>query len=126
MKIFLFIMLLYGIFEIISNSVHFSKGSKNKIGESAKKQHQEIPLDLAPIHFFYKAIIMFAIGVILILSSLVYFLYNTETGLRFILYSVLFHSFYGLIQLIMYYRYFRVWGAFLVYSIPLIIYLILV
>jgi hypothetical protein len=126
MKIFVIIMLLYGIFEIVSNSVHFSKGSKTKIGESAKKQHQELPLDIGPLHFFYKAIIMFIIGVLLVASSLTYLFYNTEIGLKFTLFNIIFHSGYGLIQLVVYHRTYKVWGSFVVYSIPLIVYLIII
>jgi hypothetical protein len=118
------ILLGYGIFGIVSNLFHFSKGSKIKIGESAKKQHREIPLDLSPETFYYKAILMFITGILFTLSSLTYFLYDTKTGIIFTLINSIIHSVYGFIQLIMYFRFYRVWGAFVVYSIPLILYFI--
>jgi len=46
MKIYLTILLAYGIWGIGSNLYHFSKGSKIQIGQSAKKQNGEIPRDL--------------------------------------------------------------------------------
>jgi hypothetical protein len=122
--IYMSILLGYGIFGIVSNLFHFSKGSKIKIGESAKKQHREIPLDLDPEQFYYKAVLMFITGILFTLSSLTYFLYDTKTGIEFTLINSIIHSGYGLIQLIIYYRFYRVWGAFVVYSIPLILYFI--
>jgi hypothetical protein len=126
MIIYMSILLGYGIWGIASNLVHFSKGSKIKIGESARRQHQEIPLDLDPIQYYYKAILMFITGILFALSSLTYFLYDTRIGLTFTLINSIIHSGYGLIQLIIYCRCYRVWGAFVVYSIPLILYFIVV
>jgi hypothetical protein len=125
MKIYMIILLLYGFWGIGSNLVHFSKGSKIKIGESAKKQHREIPLDLDLQQYYYKAVLMFITGILFTLSSLIYFLYDTKMGVGFTLINSIIHSGYGLIQLIIYYkRTYRVWGAFVVYSIPLILYFI--
>ena len=119
------ILLGYGIWGIGSNLYHFSKGSKINIGESAKKQHGEIPRDLDIQQYYYKAILMFFTGILFTLSSLTYFLYDAEVGLVFTLINSIIHSVYGFIQLIIYYRYYRVWGAFVVYSIPLILYIVL-
>jgi hypothetical protein len=125
MKIYMIILFGYGIWGITSNLVHFSKGTKIKIGESARRQHREIPLDLSPQTFYYKVILMFITGILFTLSSLIYFLYDTKTGIEFTLINSIIHSGYGLIQLIIYYRFYRVWGAFVVYSIPLILYFII-
>jgi len=53
-NIYLIILLGYGIWGIASNLVHFSKGTKITIGESAKRQHREIPLDLDTQQFSTK------------------------------------------------------------------------
>jgi hypothetical protein len=125
MKIYIIILLAYGIWGIGSNLYHFSKGSKIKIGESAKKQHGEIPRDLDIQQYYYKAILMFITGILFTLSSLIYFFYDAKIGLAFTLVNSIIHSIYGFIQLIIFYRYYRVWGAFVVYSIPLILYIII-
>ena len=125
MNIYIIILLVYGIFEIGSNLFHLSKGTKIKIAESAKKQHQEIPPDLTTGQYYYKAILMFIIGILFTLSSLTYFFYDTKIGLEFTLINSIIHGVYGLIQLIVYYRFIRVWGAFVVYSIPLILYFVI-
>jgi hypothetical protein len=125
MKVYMIILLAYGIWGIGSNLYHFSKGSKIKIGESAKRQHGEIPRDLDIQQYYYKAILMFITGILFTLSSLSYFLYDANAGLAFTLINSIIHSVYGFIQLIIYYRYYRVWGAFMVYSIPLILYFII-
>lgn len=125
MKIYMIILLAYGIWGIGSNLYHFSKGSKTKIGESAKKQHGEIPRNLAIQQYYYKAIRMFILGILFTLSTLIFFFYDAQTGLVFTLVNSIIHSIYGLIQLIMYHRYYRVWGAFVVYSLPLIFYIVL-
>jgi hypothetical protein len=126
MKMYMIILLGYGIFEIASNLFHLLKGSRTKIAASAKKQHREIPPDLEIQQYYYKAILMFITGILFTLSSLTYFLYDTNIGLGFTLVNSIIHSVYGFIQLIMYYRFYRVWGAFVVYSIPLILYFIIV
>jgi hypothetical protein len=126
MKTFIIIMLIFGIFEIISNLFHLSKGSKEKIGESAKKQHQELPMDIDSKHFFYKAVIMFILGLLFLCSGLLFFLYNKHIGIQFISINCAIMSLYGFIQAIIYYRCIKVWTALLVYSIPLIFLWILI
>lgn len=125
MKILIIVLLVFGIFEILSNLYHLTKGSKIKIGESAKKQHQELPLDTGAHHFYYKAILSFIIGILFLSSSLLYFLYDRNIGMFFTFINSIIMSFYGFIQLIIYYRTIKVWTSFVVYSIPLIIYFII-
>ena len=126
MKAYIILLLIYGVFEIISNSYHLLKGSRVKIAESAKKQHREIPFDLEPNKYYYKAILMFITGILFTLSSLIYFFYDAKIGLIFSLINSIIHSVYGLYQLITYRKFNRVWGAFVVYSIPLILYFIVI
>jgi hypothetical protein len=121
MKTFIIILFVFGIAEVVSNFFHLLKGSKIKIGASARKQHQELPADTQDIDFFYKAIIMFVIGLLYVLSSTSYFLLDTRTGIGFIWVNSIIMSVYALIQLIIYYRTYKVWTSFIVYSIPLLI-----
>ncbi len=118
------ILLAYGVFEIVSNLYHLSKGSKIKIAESGKKQHRGIPSDLDIQHHYTKIILMLIIGMLFTLASLTYFLYDTKIGLVFILINSIIQSAYGFIQLIVYYKFNRIWGSVVIYSIPLILYFI--
>jgi hypothetical protein len=124
MKIFMYFILAYGIFEIVSNIFHLSKGSVEKIGQSAKRQHQELPLYINDIHFFVKAIIMFAFGILFITVWLFYIL-NIDPEIHFGLIIFILHGGYGLIQAIIYRKYFNVWPAAVVYNIPLILFFVL-
>jgi hypothetical protein len=119
-----YFMLLYGVFEIISNSIHLSRGSVVKIGQSAKRQHQELPLNLSDKHFFIKAIIMFIFGVIFIFAGIL-FLCGLDSSYTLIFICVLVHGIYGLLQAVIYRYYFNVWGALVVYNIHLIAFFIL-
>jgi hypothetical protein len=125
MKILIIFLLIYGLFEIISNLIHLSKGSRTAIGESARRQHQELPLAINAEHFYYKALVMFILGLLFTASSIIYFHVNERTGLTFTLVNVILHSFYGILQAIMYFRSGKTWGAAMVYSIPLLVFLIL-
>lgn len=125
MKTLIIVLFLFGIAEIVSNFFHIIKGSKMKIGESARKQHQELPSDAENIHYYYKAIIMFVIGLLFVLSSLAYFLFDSDAGIRFTLINSIIMSVYGLLQIILYYRTFKVWTSFVVYSVPMVVCLLL-
>jgi hypothetical protein len=125
MKTLIIILLVFGVAEVISNFFHLVKGSKSKIGESARKQHQELPSDTEITHYYYKAIIMFVIGILFLMSSLSFFLLDTRIGVKFTLVNSIFMCVYGLVQLIIYYRTYKVWTSFLVYSIPLVVCLII-
>jgi hypothetical protein len=120
MKTFIIFMLIFGILEIISNLFHLSKGAIEKIGESAKKQHQELPLDIDSKHFFYKALMMFVLGLLFLVSGLLFFLYNVKIGILFTIINCAIMSLYGLVQAIIYRRCIKVWTALVVYSAPLI------
>lgn len=125
MKTFIIIMLLFGLFETVSNLFHLSKGSKAGIGESARRQHRELPLDADTRHFYYKALLMLAIGILFLLSSLLFLSGNRPAGECFTFINTLIMSLYGLVQLIVYHRTFKVWTSFIVYSLPLTAFLLL-
>lgn len=119
LKIFL---LIIGVFEIISNLFHISKGSIDAIGVSAKRQHQEIPGNSPNFNFFIKAIIMFIFGIVFTVSGIVSLLVSGTSILVLISTSML--SLYGVIQAVIYRKCKSVWGAMVVYSLPLIIFLV--
>lgn len=120
----MYFILAYGIFEIISNIFHLLKGSVEKIGQSAKKQHQELPLNISDKHFFVKAIIMFIFGLLFLIAGL-FFLLNIDPHFFFGIAIFVLHGVYGLVQAIIYRKYFNVWPAAVVYNIPLILFLYL-
>ena len=122
MKPLIYAIILLGLFEIVSNLVHLLKGTKEKIGISAKRQHQELPLDLNYQHFYWKAWIMFLFGLIFITSGLVS--YTTLSFWFFDLSLVLF-AIYGLAQAIYYKRTYKVWLSAVVYLLPILILLFL-
>ena len=124
MKIFQYIILIIGIFEIISNIYHLSKGSIKKIGLSAKRQHQELPLEINNFHFFLKTIIMFIFGIIFVFTG-VFLILNIHFSIIFGVISLGLLGFYGLLQALIYRKPVKIWLSFIVYNIPIIIYLII-
>jgi hypothetical protein len=124
MKTFEIILLIFGLFEVVSNLYHLTRGSKTKIGESARKQHQELPLNIGVHHFYYKAILMLAVGILFLTSSLIYFSIGESKGELFTLYSSIFLCVYGFVQAVIYFRTIKVWASCIVYSLPLIFYFI--
>jgi hypothetical protein len=119
----MYAVLALGGFEFLSNAYHLSKGSITAAGRSAKRQHREIPLDLDDIHFFIKALIMLGFGVLFLLSGILFAL-NLDQGARFGRICFALFGAYGLIQAIAYRRTARVWPAALVYSVPMVAWLI--
>lgn len=116
---------LIGIFEIISNLFHLSKGSVEKIGLSAKKQHGEIPDNLPLKHYFIKAVIMLILGIIYtIIGSLLIINNNYLTSITVSALSLL--GIYGFIQALIYRRPIKVWISAIAYNIPLVIHILLV
>ena len=124
MRIFIYFILALGVFEIVSNIFHLSKGPIDKIGQSAKRQHQEISLELTDIHFFVKVIIMLLFGILFSVAGIL-FLENNEMGLALLFVSVAAFSVYGFLQAFYYRKPVSVWQSLIVYNIPLIVYLIL-
>ena len=53
---FVYFFIILGVFEVISNAYHLTRGSKERIGNSAKKQHGELPKNLSAEHYVAKAI----------------------------------------------------------------------
>lgn len=120
----MYFILILGIFEIISNIFHLSKGSIDKIGQSAKRQHQELPLNIKDIHFFIKAIIMLIFGLMFLITGILYFL-NIDQNIVFGMLTFISFGLYGLLQAILYSKTLNVWLSVVVYNIPLLLYYII-
>ncbi len=122
MKQLIYVILVLGLFEIASNLFHLLRGTREKIGLSAKRQHQELPLDLSYHHFYWKAWIMFVFGLLFTASGL--HVYTTEKP--GFLFPVLFlFGIYGLAQAFYYRRTYKVWTSAIVYLLPLLFLLFL-
>jgi hypothetical protein len=122
MKQLIYAILTLGLFEIVSNLFHLLKGNKEKIGMSAKRQHQELPLDIDYKHFYWKAWIMFGFGLLLTASGLVAY---TNTNTCFLFLSLALFAIYGLAQAFYYRRTYKVWTSAIVYLLPLLFLLFL-
>jgi len=119
MAIFLWILVVIGLFEITSNLFHLSRNGKTEIGKSGKRQHQELPIDLNEFHYFVKVIIMLIFGILFLASSIVS-LIDFNFGLYFLWIVVIGFGGYGILQAVIYRREFKVWPAMLVYNLPLL------
>jgi hypothetical protein len=117
MKTLICIIIVLGLFEIVSNLYHLLKGNKESIGLSAKKQHQELDLNLGYQHFYVKAIIMLVFGFLFTLSGIV-----ALSGLctKFFLIVLALFALYGLLQAFYYKRPNKVWMSLVVYILPFI------
>jgi hypothetical protein len=123
MKIFIIVMMILGVFEIISNLHHLSKKTVHDIAKSGRKQHQELDLQISDSHFFYKVIIMFIFGMLFFITSLLAIL--NIFGISLLVVLIIF-GLYGLLQAIFYRKNIKVWSSMVVYNIPLIIYCLLI
>jgi hypothetical protein len=117
MRTFIYVVLLLGLFEIVSNLFHLLRGGKEKIGLSAKRQHQELPLDLDYQHFFVKAWIMFIFGLLFTASGLL--AYTTAKN-EFLYPPLVLFAIYGLAQAFYYRHTYKVWTSAIVYLLPLL------
>ncbi len=124
MKYLMYILLALGVFEIVSNAWHLSRGSVRAIGQSAKRQHGEIPESLPDVHFFVKAIVMFAFGLLFLASAGCFFLYDGGCG-PFTTAVVVSFAAYGLAQALIYRRTPSAWMSAVVYALPAVAYFVL-
>ena len=115
-----YILILLGLFEVISNLFHISKKTPDKIGESAKKQHQELSLSLPIIHFYYKAITMLIFGFLFLIAGILSFIEIPISSLIVWIVVICFGA-YGIVQAIIYRTEIKVWPAMVVYNIPMLI-----
>lgn len=121
--ILLAIFLLLGAFEFLSNAYHLTRGSVAEISKSAKKQHQEMPMDLKDRHYLIKAILMLLFGIAFLGIGISILLTGRFQYWPAVLVMTGF-SLYSFVQALLYRRFWRVWMAILVYSLPLIIFIL--
>lgn len=121
MTILIHLVILLGAFEILSNLFHILKFDRDSIGESAKRQHQELPLDLPNVHFVVKVLLMLFMGVLMVAGGVIALFENTMP----LFYALTAFALYGLGQAIFYRRSYRVWMSLLVHVLPLICLLLL-
>lgn len=121
---FVYYFIVFGILEVISNLYHLTRRTKEKISESAKKQHGEIPADLEATHYVVKAIFMLAFGAMFLLCGLILLINNNASSSLFYI-PLLSFSIYSVIQAVFYRKFWRVWTALIVYNLPLVIFVLL-
>lgn len=114
--------LIVGVFEICSNLIHLTRGSIDKIGQSARKQHGELPPDLDMKHYVIKAILMFILGILYLVIGIILLLGNSNRVL--IITGLAIMGFYGFIQALIYKKPFRIWMGAVVHNIPLAFFLL--
>lgn len=117
MRSLIYVILALGLFEIVSNLFHLLKGTREKIGLSAKRQHQELPLDIDCHHFYWKAWIMFVFGLAFTASGLMAYIMAKP---EFLFPALTLFAIYGLAQAIYYRRTYKVWTSAIVYILPLL------
>lgn len=122
MKALIYIIIALGLLEIVSNLFHLLRGNKENIGLSAKKQHQELSLELGYRHFYVKAIIMFVFGILFTVSGIIALYPGNNIIFKIVL--GLF-AIYGIAQSLFYKRPLKVWMSLVVYILPFIILLLL-
>ncbi len=120
MTVMQYLLILFGVFEIVSNAYHFSKRTRTAIGISARKQHQELTLSLPDIHFFWKAVIMFLFGVFFLAAGLIS-VSRPDHAPVVTWCATISLSLYGFVQALVYRKEIKVWSAMVVYSLPLIL-----
>jgi hypothetical protein len=117
-------LLRLGVFEVGSNGYHLSRSSVQAVGRSAKRPHQELPLDLGERHFFVKALVMLGFGLLFCLVGVLFALGGDPQG-RVALPVIALFAGYGVVQAVVYRRAVNVWPAAVVYAIPLVAFLLL-
>lgn len=122
MKIFIYIIIALGMFEIGSNLFHLFKGNKKIIGLSAMRQHRELSLELESSHFFFKTVIMFVFGFLFTGSGLLA-LINANFHFFYVVLGLF--ALYGVVQALYYRRPYKVWMSLIVYITPFILLLFL-
>lgn len=122
MKTLVYLIIALGLFELASNLFHILKGKKELIGLSAKKQHQELSLELGYQHFFVKAIIMLVFGALFTVTGLITLFKGTSISFEI---TLGLFALYGIAQACYYKRPYKVWLSLLVYILPVIILVLL-
>ncbi len=116
MSIFKIIMIIFGLIEIITNGYYLF--GKDKIMK-AKLQHRELPKGTTVFQLRLKVILMFLIGCLFFTAGIIS-LFKEREYLLFL--ALIFLNLYALCEAL-YYRYWRVFGFFIVTVFMTLIYI---
>ena len=118
MFIFKIIIVVFGLIEIMTNGYYLF--GKNKIMK-AKLQHRELPEGITIFQLKLKVILMFLSGLLFFITGIVSF-FKEKEHLLFL--SLIFFNLYALSEAL-YYRYWKVFGFFIVSIFMTLIYIFL-
>ena len=118
MFIFKIIIVVFGLIEIMTNGYYLF--GKNKIMK-AKLQHRELPEGITIFQLKLKVILMFLSGLLFFITGIVSF-FKEKEHLLFL--SLIFFNLYVLSEAL-YYRYWKVFGFFIVSIFMTLIYIFL-
>ena len=118
MFIFKIIIVVFGLIEIMTNGYYLF--GKNKIMK-AKLQHRELPEEITIFQLKLKVILMFLSGLLFFITGIVSF-FKEKEHLLFL--SLIFFNLYALSEAL-YYRYWKVFGFFIVSIFMTLIYIFL-
>ena len=118
MFIFKIIIVIFGLIEIMTNGYYLF--GKNKIMK-AKLQHRELPEGITIFQLKLKVILMFLSGLLFFITGIVSF-FKEKEHLLFL--SLIFFNLYALSEAL-YYRYWKIFGFFIVSIFMTLIYIFL-
>ena len=118
MFIFKIIIVIFGLIEIMTNGYYLF--GKEKIMK-AKLQHRELPEGITIFQLKLKVILMFLSGLLFFITGIVSF-FKEKEHLLFL--SLIFFNLYALSEAL-YYRYWKVFGFFIVSIFMTLIYIFL-
>ena len=118
MFIFKIIIVVFGLIEIMTNGYYLFWGKKIM---KAKLQHRELPEGITIFQLKLKVILMFLSGLLFFIAGIVSF-FKEKEHLLFL--SLIFFNLYALSEAL-YYRYWKVFGFFIVSIFMTLIYIFL-
>ena len=118
MFIFKIIIVVFGLIEIMTNGYYLF--GKNKIMK-AKLQHRELPEGITIFQLKLKVILMFLSGLLFFITGIVSF-FEEKEYLLFL--SLIFFNLYALSE-VLYYKYWKIFGFFIVSIFMTLIYIFL-
>ncbi|WP_156436637.1 hypothetical protein [Leptotrichia wadei] len=118
MFIFKIIIVIFGLIEIMTNGYYLF--GKNKIMK-AKLQHRELPEGITILQLKVKVMLMFLSGCLFLITGIASF-FKEKEYLLFL--SLIFFNLYALCEAL-YYRYWKVFGFFIVSAFMTLIYIFL-
>ena len=118
MFIFKIIIVIFGLIEIMTNGYYLF--GKDKIIK-AKLQHRELPEGITIFQLKLKVILMFLSGLLFFITGIVSF-FKEKEHLLFL--SLIFFNLYALSEAL-YYRYWKIFGFFIVSIFMTLIYIFL-